>query len=194
MSRTEAGTTSGRIIVDFMDRKDMPYPGRLGLTCAPGTGGGQSSARLRPDMTADLETLRNSHHADVLVTLQEGAELRMLGMAGLFAAAKRMEIESLWFPIPDGYPPYSLSVAASLIDVILERLQDGQTVVVHCYAGLGRTGTIVACVLVAGGMDARRAVQRVREVRPGAIPSHGQERFVHLWGEALNDASQATAI
>jgi atypical dual specificity phosphatase len=42
-------------------------------------------------------------------------------------------------------------------------------VVVHCTAGLGRTGTVLACYFVAKGHPAENAMARVRRLRPGSI-------------------------
>jgi protein-tyrosine phosphatase len=45
--------------------------------------------------------------------------------------------------------------------------------------GLGRSGTVAACVLVDGGMSAQAAIIAVREARgPRAVESLVQEHFV----------------
>jgi atypical dual specificity phosphatase len=50
--------------------------------------------------------------------------------------------------------------------------------VLHCRAGLGRTGTLLACALVRGGLDAGRAIRAVRQANPRYIQTEGQLQFV----------------
>jgi ADP-ribosyl-[dinitrogen reductase] hydrolase len=57
-------------------------------------------------------------------------------------------------------------------------LRGGRDVLVHCRGGLGRAGTITARLLVELGMEPAEAIARVRAVRPGAIETPEQERFV----------------
>ena len=57
-------------------------------------------------------------------------------------------------------------------------LRDGRDVVVHCRGGLGRAGTIGARLLVELGMEPAQAMRQVRAVRPGAIETSAQERYV----------------
>jgi atypical dual specificity phosphatase len=45
---------------------------------------------------------------------------------------------------------------------------------VHCGAGLGRTGTVLACYLVAQGQTAQNAIARIRRLRPGSIETEDQ--------------------
>ena len=48
--------------------------------------------------------------------------------------------------------------------------------------GVGRTGTVAACALVAAGWEADAAIARVREVRhPMAVETEAQERFVQTY-------------
>ena len=47
-----------------------------------------------------------------------------------------------------------------------------------------RSGTVAACSLVAAGQDPRRAIELVREARPGAATAPGQEEFVHEFARA----------
>ena len=58
------------------------------------------------------------------------------------------------------------------------RLRDGFNVLVHCKGGLGRAGTIAARLLIELGMAPQMAVGVVRQARPGAIETSGQERYV----------------
>ncbi len=57
--------------------------------------------------------------------------------------------------------------------------EHGRALVVHCFAGKGRTGTALAFLLRAVvGLDADEAVRVVREERPGSIETHEQAKFV----------------
>jgi ADP-ribosyl-[dinitrogen reductase] hydrolase len=57
-------------------------------------------------------------------------------------------------------------------------LERGGRVLVHCRGGLGRAGTIAALMLIERGWSAPQAISDVRAVRPGAIETEEQERWV----------------
>jgi hypothetical protein len=166
------------IRVDFLSPDSHGLPGRLGVTIAPGKwrpGLDPASEDLVRD---DLTRLREQYGAKVLVTLLEEFEMRRLGIPGLLDVARRMHFRVLWFPIPDVTAPVDLPATAKLVGQVVDALTTGETVVVHCRGGLGRSGTIAACCLVARGRDPREAIALVRAARPGAVEIREQEKFV----------------
>jgi predicted protein tyrosine phosphatase len=55
----------------------------------------------------------------------------------------------------------------SILDTIDAALEEGHTVYVHCWGGIGRTGTVIGCYLVRHGMDARAALDEIACLRAG---------------------------
>ncbi len=68
------------------------------------------------------------------------------------------------------------------VDFIHERINNNEPVMVHCAAGIGRTGTILACYLIKyQKYSAKEAIEKVRKERPGSIQSEQQEIVVGLY-------------
>jgi atypical dual specificity phosphatase len=112
----------------------------------------------------------------LLISLCEDAPQRSwLNEAGLF---------SMHIPVEDMHPP-----TAKQIDLALSAIEKAHTkgigVGIHCGAGLGRTGTILACYFVKKGMSGSAAIAHVRRVRPGSIETPEQATAVTDYARRL---------
>jgi protein-tyrosine phosphatase len=65
------------------------------------------------------------------------------------------------------------------VTAIEDALAASQRVAVHCGSGRGRTGTLLACLLVARGDTPADAIALVRRLRPGAVETRSQEAAVY---------------
>jgi protein-tyrosine phosphatase len=167
-----------------VDGEALGLPGRLGMTILPGV---RDPGRWNRHLKTDLLRLKRHHKTDVLVTLLEREEFERYGVPGFVERAREAGIELIHFPIRDVDTPRRSQSDdyAALIERLLDLLGDGQTVVVHCRGGLGRTGTVAASVLVALGRDADEAIALVRKVRRSqdAVQTHGQREYVRYFGK-----------
>lgn len=94
-------------------------------------------------------------------------------------------IEYLHVPTEDLTAPDIDKIDAT-VDYIAERIKNGEPVMVHCAAGIGRTGTILASYLIKyQKMSAKEAIEKVREERPGSIQSTSQEIAVSSYEKFL---------
>jgi atypical dual specificity phosphatase len=80
-------------------------------------------------------------------------------------------------PVPDFTPPTPEQLEQG-VAAIERAIADGQRVAVHCGAGLGRTGTLLACYLVKRGLGPDEAIARIRALRPGSVETPQQEAAV----------------
>ena len=73
------------------------------------------------------------------------------------------------------------------IDFIHERIKNDEPTMVHCAAGIGRTGTILACYLIKyHDLSVKDAIDKVRKERPGSIQSESQEIAIGLYRKFVN--------
>jgi len=90
-------------------------------------------------------------------------------------------IDYLHVPTPDLTAP-DMEKIDSAVDFIHEKISDNSSVMVHCAAGMGRAGTILACYFVKyHKYKAKEAIQKIREERPGSIQSEVQELAISLY-------------
>ena len=78
------------------------------------------------------------------------------------------------FGLPEDPAAFRRDIAA-----LAEGLRSGQSVLLHCAAGMGRTGSAAACLLKALGLEADEALQRVREA--GSNPQNAEQSGFVDW-------------
>ena len=72
------------------------------------------------------------------------------------------------------------------VDFIDQKISNGRPVMVHCAAGKGRTGAVIAAYLVKKqSLTAERAIAKLRGIRPGSVQSVSQETVVSMYEKYL---------
>lgn len=86
---------------------------------------------------------------------------------------KKSGLRYLHLPVAD-YTPPTLEQVEEFVAFVREERERGGAVLAHCHAGVGRTGTMLAAYLVAEGESVRRAIETVRNLRPGSVETATQ--------------------
>ncbi len=90
-------------------------------------------------------------------------------------------VDYLHIPTEDLTAP-DIEKIESAVDFIHTQIKEGKAVMVHCAAGLGRAGTVLACYLIKyQSFSAQKAIGKIREERPGSIQSEMQEIAISIF-------------
>jgi atypical dual specificity phosphatase len=142
--------------------------GRLAGTPRPG---------IVLDLDYDLEALRRVGVTMLISLTQRPMDEGVLSTYG---------IKNIWSPIPDMHAP-KIEQAKDLCGRIEALIENGDVVAVHCRAGLGRTGTMLAAYLIWEGQTALDALDAVRRVEPKWMQSDAQVTFLKEFAVAVAD-------
>jgi atypical dual specificity phosphatase len=99
---------------------------------------------------------------------------------------EQLGFDYLHLPIADMGTP-SMGEIDQFIEFVREVSGQRKGVVVHCGAGIGRTGVMLACYLVSQGRPTGRAIGAVRTKRPGSIETADQELAVFDYERYLQE-------
>lgn len=139
---------------------------RLAGSGHPGCGG---------ELIAALSALDEAGIKSILSLTEEPLDLPLLREFGF--AYMHLPVEDFTAPTQQ-----QVESAVKFIDAGLGR---DEGVLVHCRAGIGRTGTILACYLVSRGLEPAAAIATVRRSRPGSCEVYTQEFAVHQYARRL---------
>lgn len=132
---------------------------------------GCSRPGARGSLDDDLVELRG-HGIGALLSLTESPLP--------WGALERHELIGLHLPVDDFHAPTTMQMLEALA-FLDESRAGGTPVAVHCLAGQGRTGTVLAAYLIRGGLTAGQAISQIRSICPGAIEAAPQTAALADW-------------
>ncbi len=141
---------------------------------------GQLAASGLPSSRRQLQWLE-SHGVDSVLTLTESPLPKEW-----FDSTK---LSSKHIQMFDHAPPAPEALEEST-RYISSQLKDGKTVLVHCLAGVGRTGSVIAAYMIEyEGRTADEAIARLRAMRPGSVEG-AQESAVRGYEQRVRRAKR----
>jgi ADP-ribosyl-[dinitrogen reductase] hydrolase len=151
----------------------LPSGGTLLLSAHPASWPGLTPAQVL--------RVYGEHGVRILVSLVTDKELGHLGLTQLPDLCRSHGLQCLRAPIADQQPPDAAFEHGwpDHRSVLFDTLNQGHAVALHCWAGLGRAGTVAARILMdREGFSADSAIAAVRQVRPGSIETAMQADYL----------------
>ncbi|HOR28946.1 MAG: hypothetical protein BWZ08_01561 [candidate division BRC1 bacterium ADurb.BinA292] len=132
-----------------------------------------------PTLIDTLTELRRRGFHAILSLTEDAPEPALLTEHGF--ATLHLPIEDFTAPTPEQ--------VRTGVRWLNEQLEHEGRALVHCQAGYGRTGTILACFLVSRGLDPAAAIGEIRRTRPGSLEVYAQEFAVYQFARQLRQES-----
>lgn len=126
------------------------------------------------DVAPDPEGMLASTGATTIVCLNERSELERRAPGYMEWLRTNQPGRALWFPIRN-FHAESAAATMPFLQMVVDRLDDGQGVVMHCAMGQGRAGTMAVCVLMMLGATEEAALQIVASSRVFAGPGESSQ-------------------
>ena len=162
-------------------------PGRLLAGEYPG-GYDQEQARQR------IDALVKAGFNTFIDLTQPNEMLPYVNILNEQARAHSLDLKHQRFPIGNfGLP--TREQMRSILDTIDAELQARQKIYLHCWGGIGRTGTTVGCYLVRGGKTGEEALSQLDEwwksvpksfYHSRSPETYEQANFIRNWAEHDN--------
>jgi atypical dual specificity phosphatase len=106
---------------------------------------------------------------------------------GIQDSSNTSTISYLHVPVEDYKAPTMDQIKSTVSYIEHHLVSNGSCILVHCAAGKGRTGTILAAYLIKKDrLSAEETIRRLRTLRPGSIQTQIQEQALHAYADYLN--------
>ena len=100
------------------------------------------------------------------------------------------DIDYLHLMVED-YGVPNMEVLDEAVNYIDKKIQSGKPVLVHCAAGKGRTGALLAAYMIKKeNLTAKQAIEQIRLMRPGSVQSVTQETALSMYEKYVRSKKQ----
>ena len=145
-----------------------PWRGRLGVASRPRGG----------DWLDDELLAWREEGVDAVVSLLESREETELVLEREPLAAQAAGLSFISFPIPDrGLPQFDKT--ESLVSSLIDEMEAGRSILVHCRQGIGRAALIAMAALALAGENPESSFENIGTARGAAVPDTEEQR---QWG------------
>ncbi len=133
-------------------------------------------ARPRGDdwLEDEINHLKNNE-VGVLVSLLERDEIYDLKLDSEEHICRTKNITYIHFPIPDRDIPKQNGDTDKLISTLTKKIDEGQSVVIHCRMGIGRSSIIAASVLLKYKLKAKDIIENISSIRGLKVPDTDEQ-------------------
>eukprot|EP01124_Arcella_intermedia_P032125 TRINITY_DN7429_c1_g1_i1.p1 TRINITY_DN7429_c1_g1~~TRINITY_DN7429_c1_g1_i1.p1 ORF type:complete len:470 (+),score=99.03 TRINITY_DN7429_c1_g1_i1:493-1902(+) len=175
-------------VINFIDKTTCPAlnQARIGMSMCPGRVWGEWDRDIDIDISVIL-----SHKIQVVCSIITNTELSQMNRPDFYQRIRLAGMESVDFSIHDKWLPNSVDNFIKIVDVIVEHIRRGKTILVHCNGGKGRTGLVVVACLMILGYPVDQSIQIIRTARSGMLRNPAQEVFLHALKSKLQDERPA---
>ncbi len=113
--------------------------------------------------------------AKVIISLLEKDEIRELGLERQSEICAKYEIVYLHFSIPDRSIPDQDKNLHNFLKQIKERINQGDSTIVHCRMGIGRSSIIAGCLMLQDGYKPDELFSHISKVRGLKVPDTDEQ-------------------
>jgi predicted protein tyrosine phosphatase len=154
-------------------------------------GRGRLALNHRP-RRVDFSALREMGCTHIVTLLREDEGAQAIG-----SLAREAGLAWVWVPVPNGKYPVG-EVHERLVNALPELsalLDQGNSLMIHCSAGIHRTGTVAYGLLRWRGLNRKQALKVIRQIREDTAEGMGEKRM--CWGDEFagkNHTQESTWI
>ncbi|MCH7663424.1 MAG: dual specificity protein phosphatase family protein [Chloroflexi bacterium] len=116
---------------------------------------------------------------DMVVMLTNDEEAQKHSGLNLREFYNEAGMDVLYYPITDFSTPEDREAFSEAVDNAIQQVREGKNIVIHCYAGIGRTGMFAALMVRRIlGLEGDDAIKWVRNFVPDAVQTPEQRRII----------------
>lgn len=145
---------------------DLPGPGRLAIMPRP---------RGDDWLQGEIDSLKQMG-VQSLVSMLTAEEESHYGLTREGPTAQQKGLRFHSHPVPDHQVPESPESAWTMARALAGEFREGRAIAVHCFAGIGRSSLMLACILISLGLDAESAWAKLSEARGFEVPDTREQR------------------